>query len=475
MASSGARDRACAGAHTRIQKGACILNHHLSGIILSGLVFAQLAGASPAGWPSGALPSRDAQQVDAAQFLSARQLHDWQVDLDRRGLRATGSPAHEEYVDELARRLRAAGVKDVRFEALPMRRWTAQHWSLDIAKGAGAEAVPTASYVPYSGSTSAAGVTAELVMLPEDKTQDAVLAGKIAVFEAPAISLPIGYFMKQALFTYDPQNTLSPQTPYVRPHNMLGLVDGFRKRAEAAGAAGAIVILNAAPEDARGAYYPYDAVLHHIPALFVDRDAGARVKAAAQSGVGARLVLSAEVKDVTTRNVIGIIPGASDEFTVINSHTDGTNGVEDNGPNAIIAIAQYLARLPKESLPRSIMVLLTSGHFAGGNGAVEFLHRHGAEGSLGRIAAAVTIEHLGAQEWQGRRPKGRLESTGQPEMSAMFTPKVAALVDASSAMLRRADVTRSSYCHRRIPRQRHRSCRVAGEASTSGARVMFPP
>jgi PA domain len=409
------------------------------GVFLCGLLLTPYAGAAP-GWPSARLPPAAAQQVDAAQFLPAQQLRDWQVDLDRRGLRATGSAAHEGYVDELARLLRTAGVKDVRFEALPMRRWTATHWTLDIVGSA--DPVAAAAYVPYSGSTPAHGVTAPLVTLPADKAADGALAGKIVLFDLPKVPLTIGYFMKQALYSYDPQNTLTAQTPYVRPHNEIGVIDAFRKRVEAAGAAGAIAILDASPADARGAYYPYDAVLHQVPTLFVDRDAGARLKAAANSGANVRLVLSAEIKDVQTRNLIGIIPGASSELTVINSHTDGTNGVEDNGPNAIIAIAQYLARLPQESLPRSIMVLLTSGHFAGGNGAVDFLNRHRNDGSLNRIAAAITIEHLGAQEWLVDA-QGKLAPTGQPEMAAIFTPQVAALVDASSAMLRRADATRS--------------------------------
>lgn len=411
-------------------------------ILLCGLLLAQYSSAAPAGWPSGQLPPADSQQIDANQFLPARQLRDWQVDLDRRGLRATGNAAHEGYVDELARLLRAAGVKDVRFEALPMRRWTAQRWSLDVLDGASAGAVPTAAYVPYSGSTSADGVTAPLVPLPADKTQDGALAGKIVIFDLPKVKLTMGYFMKQALYSYDPQKTLSAQTPYERPHNEIAVLEALRKRVEAAGATGAIVVLDASPEAARGAYYPYDGVLHNVPALFVDREAGARLKALAGSGANVRLVLSAEIKDVETRNLIGIIPGANDELTVINSHTDGTNGVEDNGPNAIVAIAQYLARLPKQSLPRTMMVLLTSGHFAGGNGAVDFLNRHRNDGLLGRIASTVTIEHLGAQEWLVDA-QGRLAPTGQAEMSAIFTPKVAALVEASSAMLRRAAATRS--------------------------------
>jgi len=144
------------------------------------------------------------------------------------------------------------------------------------------------------------------------------------------------------------------------------------------------------------------------------------------------------VQQVTTRNIIGIIPGASDELTVINSHTDGTNGIEDNGPNAIVAMAQYLARLPKTSLPRSIMILLTSGHFASGVGASGFLDSHGGDGTLQRIGAIVTVEHMGALEWLPDAD-GNLAPTGRPEFGAIFAPRIPALVEASARALKLAD------------------------------------
>jgi hypothetical protein len=256
------------------------------------------------------------------------------------------------------------------------------------------------------------------------------------------VPLTVGFFKKLALYAYDPQNTLSAQTPYERPHNEIAPIDTLLRRIEAAGAIGAIAVLDAPAEAARGAYYPYDGRLRRLPALFVDRDAGAALKTLADGGTNVRLVLTAQVKDVETRNLIGIIPGASKELTVINSHTDGTNGIEDNGPNAIVAIAQYLVRLRQQALPRTIMILLTSGHFAGGNGAVDFLNRHRGDGLLGRIGAVVTIEHLGAQEWLADA-QGQLAPSGQPELSALFTPRVAALVDASEAVLRLADARRS--------------------------------
>ncbi|PLY45839.1 hypothetical protein CSZ94_04415 [Janthinobacterium sp. ROICE36] len=84
---------------------------------------------------------------------------------------------------------------------------------------------------------------------------------------------------------------------------------------------------------------------------------------------------------------------------VLHSHTDGPNALADNGPNAIVDMAQYLARLPRDSLPRSIMLLLSSGHLAGDVGIEQFIDHHNDDGLTQRIRAMLTIEHLGALEW----------------------------------------------------------------------------
>ena len=44
------------------------------------------------------------------------------------------------------------------------------------------------------------------------------------------------------------------------------------------------------------------------------------------------------------------------------------------------------------------MILLTTGHFAGGNGARAFIKRHKGD-LVKRTNAALTIEHLGLREW----------------------------------------------------------------------------
>ena len=88
--------------------------------------------SKPGPWPVRALPANAAVTVDATQFLSMKQLVDWQYDLDERLLRTTGSPRHEAYIDVLHKRLARAGVKQLRFEPVSLLQWSveAEHWGL---------------------------------------------------------------------------------------------------------------------------------------------------------------------------------------------------------------------------------------------------------------------------------------------------------------------------------------------------------
>jgi hypothetical protein len=104
---------------------------------------------------------------------------------------------------------------------------------------------------------------------------------------------------------------------------------------------------------------------------------------------------------------------------LLHSHTDGPNGIEDNGPDLILSMAQYLSRIPQELLPRSILFVLTTGHFAGGAGSRNFIHRH-REDILPKIAASVTVEHVGAMDMA--LTEGSFRSTGAMEPAIVFMP-----------------------------------------------------
>jgi len=401
-----------------------------------------LAAFGATRWPKGRLTARDALRVKPSEFMPVGQFTAWHRALDRigpanqRGLRATGSPAHEHYVDQLRDDLVRAGVKQVHFESVPMTRWTVDAWSLDLVDGATPGPVKVASYIPYSGKTPAAGVTAPLAFVePGSTPAPGSLAGRIAVFDVPLTKIALSFFVNLSYTgrQYDPKGELAGDEEYKRPY--LNSVIPVLEALEAAGAVGVIGVLDYPSDGADGSYFPYDGEIRGLPGLYVDRTTGATLKAQAQAGVAARLTLPAAEVKTKSRNLIGFIPGRSRELVTLHCHTDGSNAIEDNGPAAIVAMSQYLARLPRTALPKTIMILLTTGHFAGGNGSRAFIDRHRGD-LVKRTDAAVTVEHLGLREWD-ELPTGRMGPTGRDEPGAMFAPGSKVLVDASFAALKR--------------------------------------
>ncbi|MGK5010932.1 hypothetical protein [Janthinobacterium sp. MDB2-8] len=71
-------------------------------------------------------------------------------------------------------------------------------------------------------------------------------------------------------------------------------------------------------------------------------------------------------------------------------------------------------------------------------GIGQFLDRHKDDGLTQRIAATLTIEHLGALEWL-RDSNGYLHPTGRFEPAALFVPRTPALAGAAYATLKHAD------------------------------------
>jgi hypothetical protein len=400
-----------------------------------GLLKPALSGAR--GWPRRRLSAGDALQVDPREFMPLGELRGWQERLDEIGLRATGSRVHARYADDLAARLDRAGVSDVGTEPVPLRRWQPGEPALDILEGADAGPVTVANYIPYSGSTAPGGTTAALVADPGGSLAPGSLAGRIVLFDVADAPLTNAFF--DAIDYGQPHHPAGydPSAPYLRPWAAQG---GVGHRLEALRAAGAVGVLSTPLEAARGTYMPYDGKLRDIPALFLDSAAGARLRGVARAGGNVRLTLAAEVDSITTPNLVGVIPGASDELVILQSHHDGTNGVEDNGQEAIVAMSQYLARLPRGALPRTVLVRLSTGHFAGDAlGTESFVASH-RDDLIARIKATVTIEHLGAGEWLPNSA-GVYEPTGRYELGGFFSAPYSAIVDLGRAALLQANVT----------------------------------
>jgi hypothetical protein len=176
--------------------------------------------------------------------------------------------------------------------------------------------------------------------------------------------------------------------------------------------------------------------------VWISRSDGRRVAALLDAGdVCGRLTVDSARAEITTHNVVGSLPGASDEWVVIGSHHDGpwVSAVEDaSGIALILAQARYWSAVPPEDRPHNLLFLLNSGHMAHGSGTAAFIATH--RDLLPRVVLEVHLEHT-ARECRGEN--GRLVPTDDPEVRWWFTTRNEALLDAVEHALRAEDLRRS--------------------------------
>jgi hypothetical protein len=351
---------------------------------------------------------------------SQEETWDLMLRMNALGPRYTGAPSHHAFIDLLAEQFERLGL-EVRSEETRFTRWTARRASLVVtAGGSSPEAIEIASPYPYSAPTPAQGVQGRLVdggsatapRLPDD------LAGAILYLHAPVPTLPFDEWYANPRLYGDieafPKMVSHAAAQIVTAPN----VEEFAKR----GVSGVILGWTTLSEaQVRHQYIPFNRPMQSIPGVWVGPGAAARLRELARAGARATLTLDAEITpNATSRTIYVEIAGASPELLVVNTHTDGPNAVEENGPIALLALARRLTRLPLSERRRSVLFLLASGHFVGpqAESTEGFLKAH--PDVLERTAAALAIEHLGAMEWADR-PDGGYGPTGQPELSLFFT------------------------------------------------------
>ncbi|MGH6631132.1 MAG: hypothetical protein ACREB3_15505, partial [Burkholderiales bacterium] len=270
------------------------------------------------------------------------------------GPRFTGSPSHKKWHEFMVKVLAASGLSVVR-EPIPLEWWDHQKYTLTLIQDGVETEIPVASYYPYSGSTPEGGIVAELADAGAGLPQQFVtanVAGKIAFYEEDMLPTTAALFFATASYLHDPDMTLTPLTDYKRaslsfltPQEQASLT-----LAKTAGAVGAIVSYEASFENAEGQYTPFltnPGASQGVPALYVDRATGDRIKAKIAQGASARLELVVEKHpDDATDDIIATLPGLTDEVIIINTHTDGTSAAQENGTLGVMALARYFATLP---------------------------------------------------------------------------------------------------------------------------------
>ncbi len=273
-------------------------------------------------------------------------------------------------------------------------RWTPGPGLL-LTRGA---AVRVAGAIPYSAPGLRSG---ELTYLPAGMPITAANArGKVVLRDFPAVDR--GYLAEPVLHR--------------------DMVD-----AGIAGAAGVIVAFTFPHEQVRGYWDPHLGTHYRVPGVFVGAEAAARLQVGKRTTIG---VLAARDR-ASTRSLIATLPGVSRERIVIDTNTDGTGWVQENGTVGLLALAEHFSRLPPRCRARTIEFVFATGHLHRAAEGSEFRARAlDAEYDSGSVAFAFVLEHLGAREFLPS--EGSLRATGAAEPSGWFAGSPA-LADAATA------------------------------------------
>jgi hypothetical protein len=334
---------------------------------------------------------------------------------------STGSAGHNNFVNFLDQRLRAVNITPQR-KTFTIDYWEPKAWALS----AGGEKIHVTGYRPYSGPTSANGVTAPMYdagMAPNPDYSGA--KGKIALVEmAPAPNQADSHPAGKLVGSY-PTNLTVPGTGYGALAQFARVPD--LKLAHEAGAVGVVYIWNNVSDaNAEDQAVPFTAPPNPVPAVWVGSTTGKKLKAMAASQASATLTMHAVVHpDSPSDNVWGVLPGNTDEAIIINTHTDGCNAIEENGALGVVALANYFGKLPKSQRNRTLVFVMTTGHFAHGliRGTQDWINTN--PDWMKKAVACVTIEHLAGMEWVDHSGANRYESTGQFEWGYAYTPRLA--------------------------------------------------
>ena len=346
------------------------------------------------------------------------------------GPKLTGSRGQMEFISYIKKEIRSMGL-EVMIDPFYFDRWEEKDVALSVENESGEmQSFPVSSAHPYSGETPDDGVTADLIYLNKlDKMTKA--EGKIIVIKIEdlgKIHSEVAFDKRSAY----PEDTVMPAfyNGPVATAMVKCLAEGALKLLKPAAA---IFVWEGIPDAAvQGQYMPFIQDYLGLPVVWVNETTGKELISAAKDGRKAHLLLTA-VKEpyAYTESFYTILPGkVRNETVIVNTHTDGPNAIEENGP---VALLELIRLLKDRELERTHIFLFTTGHFrlpkfkdirtGSFQSASKWLAKHrnlwDGRGSHLKCVANLAIEHLGCMEWTVE--DGAYVSTGKPEVEMVYT------------------------------------------------------
>jgi hypothetical protein len=327
----------------------------------------------------------------------------WITDVVAQGVRRPGYPADEWAEEFIFRQFGTLGLESVRFEPVESAYWKDHGVELSLKGDGGAPAIECFA-VPLSEPTRMEGHLARW-----DPADPSAVAGKIALYDLRFDSFPDEFpvlrrrvqarterpspdAVVEAGWAFDPDHTFEQgrhRLPFA-----VELQDTMEP-AIAAGAIGFVGILRGYPSGGCQYYVPYDGRFRPIPGVYVSERTGDRLHSLLGQGpTEAVIAVEADRGTTTTRNVVGELAGADDQWVVIGTHHDGpwASAVEDGtGIAMLLAQAAAWAAVPVAKRPHRLVFVATGAHMSHGAGTRAFIDRHRA--MLERTVLEVHLEH----------------------------------------------------------------------------------
>ncbi len=355
--------------------------------------------------------------LDATRFPSASSLTRQVAWMNSLGPRYSGNAAHRAFTNFVADEMSRLGLSVTRDTQYYTRR-DIRNWTLSVSEGPFTIPLPVASYVAGSGLGT---VRAEIAYVHAGSWLDYLrtdVKGKIVVLDLDLRNDPQALYNLILLYQNDPAPKPPKDKKFHFPQSAIGIAH-LVEQAASKGAVGVVVVLSGSPANAAGHYWGWGGPPSKVPAVMVDRVVGAYLSAPRSKAPKVTLQVSgADIADTSTDMVVATLPGAhSDEALIVNTHTDGPNAFEDNGGIGMIAMAEYLSRLPLACRRKEIHFVFATGHMDMEVESVDrFMKRF--PDVIARTTAAVTVEHLGATGWADDGTAYR--PTGYPYAAEVF-------------------------------------------------------
>ena len=366
------------------------------------------------------------------EIPSKEEIMSWIIAICDKGYRRPGSSASHKVEQLLFNQLKEFGFDEVIKQEFETPYWQPEKWEFKYKIENKIHHLPC-FYTFLTSFTDPKGVSGELIYVGDGTVKDfqgKEVKGKIVVVDLRFYEMQYQLLSQLCLYVHNPNKENLEAHNAADTGRFLNW-DAYHRAAEK-GAVGFVGILTNYPLDSPILYHPAEALEdlpRPIPGIYLGKGYGKKLKKQLKDNekklIEGTLILTGEETTSTTSNIIGILQGKSEDIISMGSHHDAPfhNAVQDaSGVSIILALAKYFAQIPKENRNKTLLCLLSTGHFYGQNGPYVFFEKYPE--LISRVLASVHVEHIGLEPMI---KDGQLFITDKPKIRGLFVSEIPVL------------------------------------------------